>query len=142
MEINVFNNYQKDINFDFEKIIEDLANYFKIEKTASVILVDNEEITKINKEYRDKDYPTDVISFEEEDDDYIGEIFISIDKVYEQAKTYEHSEKREFAFLLVHGLLHLQGYDHMNEEDEKIMFSKQDEILEELNYRREKNEIR
>lgn len=137
MEINVFNNYQKEISFDYEKIINDLANYFKIEKSASVILVDNEEIHKINKEYRDKDYATDVISFEEDDEDYIGEIFISIDKVYEQAKSYDHSERREFAFLLVHGLLHLQGYDHMNEADEKIMFGKQDEILDELNYRRE-----
>lgn len=138
MEINVFNNYQKEISFDYEKIIDDIATYFKIDKSASVILVDDEEITKINKEYRDKDYATDVISFEEDDEDYIGEIFISIDKVYEQAKSYDHSEKREFAFLLVHGLLHLQGYDHMNEDDEKIMFGKQNEILDELNYRREK----
>lgn len=89
MEINVFNNYSGEINLNYEKIIKDCGDYFKIDKSASLILLDNEEIHKINLQYRGVDRPTDVISFEEDDEDYIGEIFISIDKVYEQAENYE-----------------------------------------------------
>ena len=138
MKIELYNNYQKEINFDFEKIIKDIETLDSNAEIA-LILVDIDEIHKINKEYRHKDYPTDVISFEsddEEDENYRGEIFLCVDKVYEQAKLYEHSNEREFAFLLVHGVLHLHGYDHMTEEDEKIMFTKQDEILDKLNYKR------
>lgn len=138
MKIELYNNYQKEINFDFEKIIKDVETLDSNAKIA-LILVDIDEIHKINKEYRHKDYPTDVISFEsddEEDENYRGEIFLCVDKVYEQAKLYEHSNEREFAFLLVHGVLHLHGYDHMTEEDEKVMFAKQDEILNKLNYKR------
>lgn len=138
MKIELYNNYQKEINFDFEKIIKDVETLDSNAEIA-LILVDIDEIHKINKEYRHKDYPTDVISFEsddEEDENYHGEIFLCVDKVYEQAKLYEHSNEREFAFLLVHGVLHLHGYDHMTEEDEKVMFAKQDEILNKLNYKR------
>ena len=93
---------------------------------------------EINKQYRGVDRPTDVISFALEDfkdityeNNYrvLGDIYISIDKVKEQAKEYGHSEKRELAFLAVHGLLHLLGYDHMKEDEEKIMFEKQEKIL-------------
>lgn len=138
MKIELYNNYQKEINFDFKKIIKDVETLDSNAEIA-LILVDIDEIHKINKEYRHKDYPTDVISFEsddEEDENYRGEIFLCVDKVYEQAKLYEHSNEREFAFLLVHGVLHLHGYDHMTEEDEKVMFAKQDEILNKLNYKR------
>lgn len=138
MKIELYNNYQKEINFDFEKIIKDVETLDSNAEIA-LILVDIDEIHKINKEYRHKDYPTDVISFEsddEEDENYRGEIFLCVDKVYEQAKLYEHSNEREFAFLLVHGVLHLHGYDHMTEEDEKVMFAKQDEMLNKLNYKR------
>ncbi len=138
MKIELYNNYQKEINFDFEKIIKDVETLDSNAEIA-LILVDIDEIHKINKEYRHKDYPTDVISFEsddEEDENYRGEIFLCVDKIYEQAKLYEHSNEREFAFLLVHGVLHLHGYDHMTEEDEKVMFAKQDEILNKLNYKR------
>ena len=138
MKIELYNNYQKEINFNFEKIIKDVETLDSNAEIA-LILVDIDEIHKINKEYRHKDYPTDVISFEsddEEDENYRGEIFLCVDKVYEQAKLYEHSNEREFAFLLVHGVLHLHGYDHMTEEDEKVMFAKQDEILNKLNYKR------
>lgn len=137
MVINVFNNYGE-INFDYVKVIDDVQSYFKETNEISLILVDLKEIHKLNLDYRHLDYPTDVISFESGEIEYLGDIFICIEKVYEQAKLYEHSDKREFAFLLVHGILHLLGYDHLNEEDEKEMFSKQDEILNEINYRREK----
>ncbi|KRL83979.1 rRNA maturation RNase YbeY [Ligilactobacillus apodemi] len=114
----------------------------------SVTLMDNEEIHQINKEYRGVDKPTDVISFaiEEEDptevpiilpDDEefeipknIGDIMVSIDKVKEQAEYLGHSKERELGFLVVHGFLHLNGYDHMRAEDEQEMFGLQREILE------------
>lgn len=141
MTINLYNNYPNVISFDFEKIIKDLEKYDS-DKEISLILVDINEIHQINKEYRNIDRPTDVISFEadldefEEDENYAGDIFLCIDKVYEQALSYGHSVEREFAFLLCHGILHLHGYDHMNDDEEKIMFAKQEEILEKLNYRR------
>ena len=113
-------------------------NYLKIENSVfDIIIVDLDTIHKINKEYRGKDMPTDVISFALEDDKtfnldgirVLGDIYICLDKIYEQSKEYGHSFLREFAFLSVHGLLHLLGYDHMTLKDEKVMFSLQDEIL-------------
>ncbi|MCI4128786.1 rRNA maturation RNase YbeY [Bacillus haynesii] len=109
---------------------------------VSVTIINNEEIQKINKEYRGKDYPTDVISFALEEDGegeieiigadmppVLGDIIISVDKAQEQAEEYGHSLMRELGFLTVHGFLHLLGYDHMTEEEEKEMFTKQKEIL-------------
>lgn len=106
----------------------------------NIILVDNEYIHKLNKEYRNIDRPTDVISFALEDSKdeidlgfrVLGDIYISIDKAREQAVSYGHSFLRELAFLTVHGLLHLLGYDHMEKEDEIIMFKKQDDLLNEF----------
>lgn len=106
----------------------------------NIIIVDNEYIHKINKEYRGIDRPTDVISFALEDNkDFIepefrvlGDIYISLDKAKEQAELYGHSFLRELSFLTIHGLLHLLGYDHIEKEDEVIMFSKQDELLNEF----------
>ena len=126
----------KDVEYVLNKAIE-------IEKTGTVnfnvIIVDNEYIHKLNKEYRGIDRPTDVISFALEDSEDIkyedfrllGDIYISIDKAKEQAEEYGHSFKREICFLAVHGLLHLLGYDHMEKQEEKIMFSKQELILNE-----------
>lgn len=114
----------------------------KADVILSVSLIDNTFIHKLNKEYRGVDRPTDVISFAFLDGDKnrdkklkkagplsIGEIYISVEKAEEQAKEYSHSLEREMSFLFVHGLLHLLGYDHMTEEDEKVMFKLQDEIL-------------
>ena len=104
----------------------------------SIIFVTPEEIQKLNSEYRKIDRVTDVISFALEDDDdkildlrILGDIYICIDKMLEQAKEYGHSNKRELSFLTVHGLLHLLGYDHQTVEEEKEMFGLQDKILEE-----------
>ena len=120
-----------------------LLDYMKINASFSVIIVDNKEIHKINKEYRGIDRPTDVISFAlEEDENYeikerlLGDIYISIDKVYEQAKEYNHSVKRELFFLVTHGFLHLLGYDHMKKEDEEIMFPLQEKILDNYGVKR------
>ena len=114
-------------------IIENILNcYF------DVIIVDNKAIRAINKKYRYVDKETDVISFALEDNNKVvipeirllGDIYISIDKAREQSIEYEHSLNREISFLAVHGLLHLLGYDHKNEVEEKIMFKKQEEILD------------
>ena len=116
----------------------------------SLSFVSKEEIQEINRDYRGKDVPTDVISFalndEIEDEVYIigledefnsiGDIIICVDIAREQAQEYNHSFNREIGFLAVHGFLHLLGYDHMNEEDEKEMFDKQEAILEEFGLRR------
>lgn len=114
------------------------VNYLKIDNPVfNIIFVNNEKIKEINKNYRNIDRETDVISFALEDDKtfntdkfrFLGDIYISIDKAKSQAIEYGHSLKREICFLSIHGLLHLLGYDHMNEEEEKVMFNLQEEIL-------------
>ena len=145
-EINITNSTNETID---EKLLYKVANYaLEYEKVSNavlnIIIVDNEYIHKINREYRGVDRETDVISFALEDDDtfvklpirVLGDIYISIDRVKSQSLEYGHSETREISFLTVHGILHLLGYDHMNEEDEKIMFSKQDNILSDLKIER------
>ena len=116
----------------------------KCDPIVSVSFVDNRYIHRINKKYRHIDRPTDVISFAFLDDGHqyekvlfhegmvaLGDIYISVEKAIDQANEYGHSVNRELCFLFVHGLLHLLGYDHMNERDEKVMFSLQEEILKE-----------
>lgn len=140
--IEVFNNTDKEVLF-IEKIKE-IIN-FTLEKenckngTLNVIFVDNKEIHEINKKYRNIDRVTDVISFALEDEDtlinpsetrILGDIYVSLDKAFEQAREYGHSFERELSFLVVHGVYHLLGYDHMNKEEEKIMFQKQEEVLD------------
>ena len=140
--VEIFNETNEEI--EDLKILKPLLEYARIKENLedtelefSVIIVDNKRIHEINKEYRGIDRPTDVISFALEDNEdvnienyrILGDIYISIDKVREQAKVYGHSEKRELAFLTIHGFLHLLGYDHMEKEEEKIMFAKQEEIL-------------
>ena len=146
-EITVIN--ETDDNIDnklLNKVASFALEYEKVKKAlVNIIIVDNKEIRKINKEYRGIDRETDVISFALEDDNtfielpirVLGDIYISIDKAKSQALEYGHSLKREICFLVVHGILHLLGYDHMNEEEEKIMFERQDKILDELDIRRE-----
>ena len=123
---------------EVKKVIDYALKIEKINNVIfNIIIVDNNYIQKLNREYRKIDSPTDVISFALEDNDDInyspirllGDIYISLDKAKEQAKEYNHSLLRELSFLAVHGLLHLLGYDHMNKEDEKIMFEKQERIL-------------
>lgn len=137
---NQVDSFNEDYEEDFIKIIETTLNLLEIEDDVelSCVLVDDERIHEINREYRNIDRSTDVISFALEDsEDFfiegmprsLGDIFISVDHVYSQSQEYQHSIKREICFLFTHGLLHLLGYDHMNEEDEKEMFSKQREIL-------------
>ena len=148
MEINITNQssqkkwsrYKK----DFLLIAQRAQEVLKLEDeySMSVIFVDPEEIHEINKTYRNIDRPTDVISFalRDEADDYemmeedneLGDIFINIQAIVDQASEYGHSMRREVCFLFTHGLLHLLGYDHICEEDEKQMFALQDVILDDI----------
>lgn len=105
----------------------------------NIILITNEEIKKLNAKYRNIEKETDVISFALEDEKnekfflkerVLGDIYISVDKAKSQSNEYGHSLKRELSFLAVHGLLHLLGYNHIEKEDEKIMFEKQELILD------------
>ncbi len=121
-----------------EKYIKHITKKLEIEKAIfNIILVDKEEIHRINKEYRNTDRETDVISFALEDNStftnpvarMLGDIYICVPIAYEQAEMYGHSRIREICFLATHGILHLLGYDHMKEEDEKEMFKLQEELL-------------
>lgn len=140
-EVTIYN--ETDEEFTYSDIIEKVVNKaFETEDikkaSCSIIIVDNTFIHKLNKEYRGIDRVTDVISFALEDDksmvipdDFrlLGDIYICLDKAKEQAKEYGHSLERELCFLAVHGVYHLLGYDHETEEDAKIMFKKQEEVL-------------
>ena len=136
----IFNNTNNDINTsELEDYIKYVVKELDIENAIfNIIFIDNKDIREINREYRNVDRETDVISFALEDnmdvvyEDFrlLGDIYISYEKAIEQAELYNHSVKREVFFLATHGILHLLGYDHMEEEDEKVMFGKQNELLD------------
>ena len=140
---NLTNENLKEID-ELNDYVKYLFDYMNIKDAVmSIIIVDNEEIHRINKEYRNIDRETDVISFALEEGETIdepvktlGDIYISIDRVYSQAKEYGHSVKRELFFLVTHGFLHLLGYDHMKKEDEEVMFSLQEKILDNYGVKR------
>jgi len=136
-EINELGEIKKLIDYTLEH--ENLNNV-----EFNIIIVDNKKIHEINKKYRNVDKETDVISFALEDYEdvklpyrLLGDIYISIDKAITQAIEYNHSLLRELSFLSIHGLLHLLGYDHIKKSDEKIMFDKQKEILDNYGIKRE-----
>ncbi len=140
-----------------EEKIEELDTVKKVLESAikkenlrnvsfNVIIVNNSYIHELNNNYRNIDRETDVITFALEDEDSIilpeqerilGDIYISIDKAREQAREYGHSLLRELSFLAVHGFYHLLGYDHQTPEEEKVMFSKQEEVLKDYGITRE-----
>lgn len=142
-EFDIIDNYK--CSFDYTYLNEVINHTLKklgvCNASFSIVLIDDEEMHSLNKEYRGIDRTTDVLSFAFEDNNMIktkmrllGDIFISIPKMKEQARDYAHSEKRELSFLTVHGLLHLLGYDHTKSvEEEKKQFNLQDEILNDLN---------
>ena len=136
------------------QVVEEVIAYEQCEEEfeVSISFVNNQEMRRLNKEYRNIDKETDVLSFplvefieeelntEDEDAEYIeeeialGDIVISMEKAVEQSEEYGHSFKRELAFLLVHGMLHLLGYDHDEEASEGEMFDKQEEILKNMKF--------
>lgn len=165
MTITIEEETQVSFDFDYKKVIESVINQamdYKncpYEAEVSVVLTDNASIQELNKEFRRIDNPTDVLSFplvdyeepgsfdflEERADCFnpesgelmLGDIVISVEKVFGQAEKYGHSPKRELAFLTAHSMLHLFGYDHTTKEDATVMEQGQEEILEALGLTRE-----
>ena len=148
-KVELFNQTEKEIT-ELDTVLKVLDSALKKENLDNVsfnlIIVDNEYIHELNRTYRNIDRETDVITFALEDEDSIilpsdervlGDIYISIDKAESQALEYGHSLLRELSFLAVHGFYHLLGYDHMTEDDEKVMFKKQEEVLEEYGISRD-----
>lgn len=148
--IGIFNESNTEIKnelIEIEKFIKYAITYLKINNVEfNIIIVDNEKIKELNNGYRKINDYTDVISFALEDYETIsfedirilGDIYISIDKAIIQAGEYGHPLLRELAFLSIHGLLHLLGYDHMEENQERIMFELQEAILNEYGIKRSK----
>lgn len=165
MTINIEYETEKKLEIPYEKIIRDIIpaalDYEKCpyEAEVNVILTDNDAIQEINREYRQIDAPTDVLSFpmieyetesdfshvEDSVEDFfnpesgeliLGDIIISVEKVIEQAEKYGHSKERELAFLIAHSMLHLCGYDHMDDEERERMEARQRDILSGKGYHR------
>ena len=119
------------------------SEYNKNEYYLSLTVTTNDGIQVINNTYRGKNMPTDVISFAYNETEnfgpvnVLGDILISFDRVKEQAEDYGHSVEREFYYVLCHGMLHLLGYDHIEEEDKKVMRKKEEEILNVFKYTRD-----
>lgn len=140
----VDNNLYQNYDYLYEVINHTLEVMDAKESIFTIIFVTKEEIHELNKQYRGVDRVTDVISFALEDAHdvslsdirVLGDIYICIDRMKEQAVEYNHSETRELSFLTVHGLLHLLGYDHQTKEEEEIMFNLQRKILSDLNINR------
>ena len=140
----VDNNLYQNYDYLKEVINHTLEVMDAKESIFTIIFVTKEEIHELNKQYRGVDRVTDVISFALEDVNdvslsdirVLGDIYICIDRMKEQAIEYNHSETRELSFLTVHGLLHLLGYDHQTKEDEEVMFNLQRKILSDLNINR------
>lgn len=157
---------EESIDLDIEQIVADVMSAVldmegcPYEAQVNLLITDNDGIWEFNREHRNVDAPTDVLSFpmipfeseadfsvvEEDEAAYfepesgellLGDIIISWDKVKEQAKKYGHSQKREFAFLTAHSMLHLCGYDHMEADEARIMEEKQENILNGLGITRE-----
>ena len=108
------------------------------ERVLNVVISDNSFIKEYNKNYRNIDKETDVLSFPSDEEGELGDIIISIDRAKDQAKEYGHSLKRELSFLLCHGILHCLGFDHQTKDEEEVMFSLQEKILDECGIRRTK----
>jgi probable rRNA maturation factor len=131
MKINILNYFNEiDYSNTINKVLKKASNITGVQnKSINIILVDNEEIKRLNKEYRKKDYITDVLTFSDGYLNNLGDIFVSLPKCEEQRIELEHSFNRELGFLCVHGFLHSIGYDHQNKEEESIMIKLQDNIL-------------
>ena len=160
MTVNIDYETEKELGIDYAALADQVADKVlameqcPYDAQINLVLTDNEEIKRVNTEFRNIQAPTDVLSFPmipfetpgdydivEEDESYfdldtdellLGDIMISVDKVFAQAEEYGHSVKREFSFLVAHSMLHLLGYDHMTPEEASVMETKQAKALEEL----------
>lgn len=165
MTLTIENEYDQEISFDYETVARQVMDTAldqencPYEAEVSLVLTTGEEIRRVNREFRDIDKETDVLSFPMipfpspadygiiegmEDDCFnpdtgellLGDIMISVPRMMEQAKSYGHSQLREFAFLVAHSMLHLLGYDHMVPEEAAVMEEKQEAVLGRLQIKR------
>ena len=164
MSVNIENEYEREIELPYEEIIKNVVEEAldfegcPFECEVNVLLTNDDEIEKMNEEFRDIGRSTDVLSFpmieysspaefegfEDEielfdpdtDELLLGDIVISMVHVYAQAEEYGHAPKRELAFLTAHSMLHLMGYDHMEDDEREVMENKQEEILKNCGYER------
>ena len=165
MTINIEYEAERKLDLPYEEIIREIVlealdyEACPYEAEITVVLTDNSEIHKLNRQYRGIDRPTDVLSFPmleyEAPSDFsrveesykdcfnpetgelmLGDIIISVDKIEEQATCYGHSNARELAFLVAHSMLHLCGYDHMEDNEREEMEKRQNKILELRGYKR------
>jgi probable rRNA maturation factor len=141
MECNIFSEYEQEIisSAQIRKMIRKIFSQLGVDGAVSVHLVDDKKIQKLNEEHRDKSKPTDVLSFSiQEGFDLpnettdLGDIFISIPTIKRQAKEYEVTNREEFIRMLVHGVLHLLGYDHKQDREAEQMFSLQRELIDKI----------
>lgn len=145
--LKIINNHKHNLE-DFEsdilrvfaltvkKVTKDVTN----ELSAGLLFATRKEIRDLNKRYRSKDEATDVLSFPCDAPfvhDYLGDVVVCYPVAKKQAKAYQHSLRRELCFLFLHGLLHLAGYDHIDKQEEEVMFALQKLILDELAIKRE-----
>ena len=152
MTVNIDYEADKKLDFDYEKIIREVINgaldfeECPYETEVNVVLTTNDEISMINRDYRDYVSPGDFSVLEdgltedffnpESGELILGDIILSVDKIIEQAASYGHSQQRELGFLVAHSMLHLFGYDHMQDEEREVMEEKQRDILNMLNLKR------
>lgn len=142
LKINLVNEFDHSLKPYKKVIVKALKTAYQVveykqKAIINIILVNDERIHELNRQYRGFDKPTDVISFENDAVmDELGDVFISIDRTIAQAEEYGHSFERELAFLSVHGFLHCIGYDHLTEADESEMFALQNQILNKAKYTR------
>ena len=160
MTIQIDYEAERKLDIDYEKLTAMIAEHIletencPYDVSVNLVITDNEEIKRVNAEFRSIGAPTDVLSFPmipfetpadysviEDDDSYfdldtdeliLGDVMISVDKVYAQAEEYGHSVEREFSFLFAHSMLHLLGYDHMEPDEAAVMEAKQAKALEDL----------
>ena len=166
MTINIEYETDQELGIDYAALASQVADkVLEMEKCpydgqVNLVLTDNEEIKRVNTEFRNIQAPTDVLSFPMIDyvrpgdfsvleegltEDFfnpesgeliLGDIILSVDKIIEQAASYGHSQQRELGFLVAHSMLHLFGYDHMQDEEREVMEEKQRDILNMLNLKR------
>jgi len=141
MKIKIFNQTNQKISH-IKRLLKKVFKTITENEHIQIIFVTSLDIAELNKQFRNINKPTDVLSFPNDDelDDTLGDIFISIEQAEHQANEYGHSFEREIAFLAVHGYLHLKGYDHHNDEDEKKMVEEQERILKLANLERKSHE--
>ena len=164
MTIQIDYETERELGIDYEALVKKVAEHVldmeecPYEAQVNLVLTDNEEIKRVNTEFRNIERATDVLSFPmvdfpspadysvlEEDDScfhpesgelLLGDIMISVPRAVEQAREYGHSVKREYAFLIAHSMLHLLGYDHMEDEERLLMEEKQEQALKYLHIER------